>query len=337
MVFAQPFRNQDPEEPEGTAFEAGGRQKREFSADIFTAMQWMDESLQDYQGYRLPVKGNDLRFQFPFAVYLEPGDVWKNIDTGAEMTVDRTFRDEDGDPSGEAIFKTDGDVPPAMWDRLRPQAENRVRFVNSWPKSLSETYKFKDDSNLEQVNRPWNDTITWMVARREPGSVGAKPFTGTREVRPRFREDIVEEEVNCDYIRAIKGQQFDVLVQFDIWAKTNRRAVVLLDWFMNFMDLYRWVWEYNGVKRVQYWRQTSDALVTRWRNDIVSRSIQYYFQIERLSSYRIRRIRDIEVIVDTLAHADDFVGRETMVDPSGCVDPTGQIPVELVDGPGILF
>jgi hypothetical protein len=300
-------------------------------------MAFMDESLQDYQGYRIPVRGNPRRFQFPYAVYLEKGHRFDNIDTGEAFVVEEVVKDADGKKSGDVILSSGSGTIPEIWDRLRPAPENRVRFLHAYPKTLSESYKFDENTNLQQVNKPWTDTITWMVIRQEPGTLGRAPFTGTRETKPRHREYVPEEGKDCDYVRAIQGQLFDSIVQFDIWAQTNHRAVVLLDWFTSFFELYRWVWKYNGVKEILFWRQTADALVTRWRNDIVSRSIQLYFQTERLHSHRIRKLRDIEVIVDVLTHGEHFLTPEATVDPTGCVDPTGQVPVGLVDGIGEIF
>jgi hypothetical protein len=339
MVFAQPFVNQEEAGPEGTTFPGSARQKRQSSADVLRAMAFMDESLRDYQGYRIPVRGNPNRFQFPYAVYLEKGHQFENIDTGEVFVVEEVIKDEKGQKTGDVILSSGSGRLPEIWDRLRPVPKNRVRFFHAFPKALSDTYKFDEDARLVQVNKPWTDTITWRVERQEPGSLGRAPFTGTRETKPRHREFVQEDgkDCDCDYVRAISGQLFDTVVQFDIWAQSNHRAVILLEWFTSFFELYRWVWKYNGVKEILFWRQTADALVTRWRNDIVSRSLQLYFQTERLHSHRIRKLQDIEVTVDVLTHGEHLLTPASVVDPTGCVDPTGRIPVGLVDGVGEIF
>ncbi len=175
------------------------------------------------------------------------------------------------------------------------------------------------------------------MVRTQPGSLSEKPFQGVKETKPRFREFKLDSGSNCDYLHHVGGQLFDSIVQFDFWAKTNHEASFMLNWFIRFFELHRWVWKWNGVKEILFWRQTDDAIVTRWRNDIVSRSLQLYFQTERLYSHPVRRLRDIEVCVDVLTHGEHLIEKETVVDPTGCVDPTGQVPVNLIDGPGAYF
>ena len=314
------------------------RQKRlRGNVDIPQAMNLINEAMADFQGYAVPVRGNEMRYRLPYATYLEKGDILDNIDTRAEWIVKEVFRNEDGDATGEVIFYTDLSVPKGEWDRLRPRERGRIRFAKAWPKSLNSTYVFNNEGNLKQEDGPWTDTITWQIVRRQPGGVAKDPFSSPREVKPKFREFQFFADDSCDYVQATNGQVFDTIVQFDIWAKTNIRASILVEWFHDFMDLYRWVFMLNGVKQIWYWRQTADALVTRWRNDIVSQSVQFFFQTERLAHHAIRRIRDIEVCVEALTHVGETLQPQSSgINPTGCVDPTGQISVALTDGPGMI-
>ncbi len=213
---------------------------------------------------------------------------------------------------------------------------NRIRFMHAYPKGLSQTYVFNPDGNLKQEDAPWVDSITWDVVRKEPGSLGKSPFREPREHKPRHREYEFIPADDCDYLQAKIGQVFDSIVQFDFWAQSNVRASILVDWFHNFLDLYRWVFMINGIKQVWYWRQTADALVTRWRNDIVSRSLQVYIQTERVHSFPVRRLRSIEACIEVLTRKEDLQTRPAGIDPTGCVDPTATVPVQLTDGPGMI-
>lgn len=336
MRFAMAFRSIDLDEPEGTSYPGSPRQKRLKDANIITAMDYVDESLAQYQGYWTPIdiEGTTTpRVQFRFPAYLDVADTFTCIDTGLVYTVKSVFRDETGVKTGEAIIE--GAAPLEIWNRLIP--DYRLIFTHSHPKSLAQPYKFDDDTNLEQVDEPWTDHITWLTIRREPGSMGREPFGDPREQKPRHREFVIDDRLDCDYSQQILGQQFDNIIQFDIWAQTNKRASFLIEWFHDFMIKHVWVWKLNGVKDIYYWQQTSDALVTRWRNDIVHRTVQWYFQTERLSHTSIRRLREIDVTFDVLTHGENLVEPTTIVDPSGCVDPTSKILFEILDGSGEIF
>lgn len=326
-------------------------QKRARSADVHEAMSYMAESLLDNQGYFILVKGNPNRVWFPYALnpLLNKGDEYVDINTGETFRIKEVVEIEDlgkKRKTGEVIL-TDlrgAAAVPVKYHRLRPK--NHLRFMHSFPKTLAQPYQFdppnaageiqlKSDTNQGGDRAPWTDTLTWSIIRREPGGL-RKPFEDPREIKPRHREMVKFVELdNCDYLHSIEGQLFDNIVQFDIWTQTNERAESLAVWFQDFLERYRWVWKYNGVKEILFWQQNADAIVTRWRNDIVSRSIQVYFQTERLRTYPVRRIVDIEVSVDVLTRGEQLQSVPVGIDPTACVDPTGHIPVELLDGPGI--
>lgn len=348
MLFTHPFRLDASAEPgpKGMAFESP-RQKREGSADIPKAMAFIAESLLDNQGYRLPVQGNPDRVWFPFNTGIKINDEYVNIDKNFEtykVTEVITQRDErtgEKIATGEVIL-TDihGDLAaPAVWNRLRPK--HHVRFMDAFPKTMAEPYKFQpkdaDDTNLKNEVGPFHDTITWQTIRREPGGT-RRPFEDPRQLKPQEIEWLqVPELDNCDYIHTTEGQLFDTIVQFDIWATTNRRAEWLAWWFFDFFERYRWVWKWNGVKEILFWQQTADAIVTRWRNDIVSRSIQLYFQTQRVTHYPVRKIVDIEATIDVLIGGEHLQDPVSAIDPTACIDPTALMPVEILDGPGVAF
>lgn len=360
MLAALSFRQQTEvgggktgAQPQSTTFSTEPPQKRAGTADVSEAMAFIAESLLDNQGYYIQVRGNKDRIWFPYALspLLNKGDKYVNIDTGEIYTVKETFtvvdeRTGKDRKTGEVILSdANGDAAaPGRWDRLRPQ--NHIRFMHSFPKTLSQPYQFdppteqsdavlKSELNQGGERAPWTDTITWAVIRREPGGL-RRPFEDPRETKPRHREQARMVELdNCDYIHNIEGQLFDNVVQFDIWAQTNERAEALAVWFQDFFERYRWVWKFNGLKEILFWQQNADAIVTRWRNDIVSRSIQLYLQTERLRRFPVRRIVDIEVAVEVLTGGEHLRPKPVVPDPTACVDPTGVIPFEILDGPGI--
>ena len=355
MLVSLPFGEESREsgDPESAIYKPIGPQKRQGSADIPEAMAFMAESLLDNQGYFIRVEGNENRVWLPFALnpLFNVGDEYVNIDNKETYTVKEiiTLPDDQGKDrkTGELILSSKNGEPaaPERWHRLRPK--NHLRFMHSFPKTLSQPYQFDppNESGFPALSMPaeedqgerapWTDTITWATIRREPGGL-QKPFEDPRETKPRHREVMRSSKTdNCDYLHFVEGQQFDNIIQFDIWAQTNERAESLATWFQDFFERYRWVWKWNGVKEILFWQQNADAIVTRWRNDIVSRSIQLYFQTERLRNYPVRRIVDIEIALDTLVVGEHDQPVQVVPDPTACVDPTGVIPITILEGPGI--
>ena len=93
-------------------------------------------------------------------------------------------------------------------------------FAPAWPQYLvPSTPEYK--KTMENPTDMWMDTVTYMVTREEPGSVGGdkQPFGGRREVVPRFRE--TRNFVADGKSLQVYGQWFDVLLQFDLWTLTN--------------------------------------------------------------------------------------------------------------------
>ena len=347
MLIAQPFRAAEmvKDTVPGMAF-SDPRQKRAGAADIPEAMAFIAESLLDNQGYRIPVRGNASRCVLPFSTGIKKGDAYINIDKGEEYVVEEVIRarnEKTGqrEATNEVILSDANGVAaaPEVWNRLRPK--HHVQFMHSFPKTISQPYKFQpedaNETNLKNEVGQFTDTITWQVLRREPGGM-RRPFEDPRQPKPQQHEWIQMPELdNCDYIHAVEGQLFDTIVQFDLWSTTNSRAEWMAWWFVDFFERYRWVWKYNGVKEILFWQQTADAIVTRWRNDIVSRSVQLYFQTERLRHFPMRKINDIEVSVDVLIDGEHLEDPAQIVDPTACVEPTARVPVEVIDGPGIAF
>src|SRR3990167_7618049 len=289
------------------------------SIDVPQAIQFIAESLLDNQGYFLAVTGNDNRIKIPhYALEIKTGDIYDNIDTGEVYTVREVISDpKTHQPTGEIILSDENGVAaaPKIWNRIRPR--QHVRFMESFPTTYSEPYKFdpieESDTNLKRGIGPWTDTITWRTIKKEPGGM-KKPFTDPRKTKPQKHEFVsFPERDDSDYWHVIEGQVFDTIVQFDLWAQTNRRAEWLAVWFQDFFERYRWVWKYNGVKEILFWQQNADALVSRWRNDIVSRSIQLYFHTERLNSYPVRRITDITIAVDVLTKGEHLETATTKI------------------------
>ena len=257
-----------------------------FSIDDFFTI--VAECLMDNQGYHLVSPDNKWRIKLPYARYLSTGDKIFNLTTGEEYKVKEVLNYESKD-----ILLT-GITPPEDTDRLRLEKQNMVRFVHDYPRSFASSINIDIAEEIADQPAPWTDTITYIITYSEPSTLDTHPFKGYRNLRPRSRE-IVENVADHDTLVEIESWCFDSIANFCCWAKTNARAVDLLEWFEDFMFRYKWIFILFGMSRVYYWERNEDEEVFKWRTDITKRSVKFLIRTERLHYSLTPKIKSIKL------------------------------------------
>jgi len=275
-------------------------QRRLAGADILQGLSYIGDSLVNNQSYFRQPYPNRYRVLFPYAWYMKIGDKIKNCNTDAEYTVRDVLSTGMPQPMGpghEVVLS--GANAPLPTHRLRLDQDNLLDYFHSWPKAMAEPYKFDSarPGVLQSTTEVWNDTITFLVTRKEPASMGPEPFGSPKAYKPQHAEFVQDREDPTTIVQNL-WMTWESLVRFDCWAQTNSRAAYLLAWFEDFMLRHIPVFMLNGVQKILPWRVDQDQVVTRWRNDIVSRSVIYYFRTQTVYTARTRRITDIEVTAD---------------------------------------
>lgn len=162
-----------------------------------------------------------------------------------------------------------------------------------------------------------DETITWKVAKREPGSVSGKPFqNAVREVAPRLRETTADPYSESRQIMdpangfEVYGQTMDNLIQFDVWSKTNKQVVELLEWFEDTLFSLRKLTQEIGIIKYYFWDRTDDVVLFQYRNGLQFRSTRYYFRTEKIHVIRIPIIEEIRHYLAVLGSSE--VARQTI-------------------------
>lgn len=217
------------------------------------------------------------------------------------------------------IIQSLNEFATSMWQALQLH-DPSITFEPAYPSYVLDV----QDSNILRPDRPAREIpeklITWMVVRRAPGSLDGKPFArGTREIRPRVREELV-------YVPGIQGidapdpemhegpgkigprrptarvlgmetlgQFFDNLIQFDIWSKNNKTAEDLSEYLERFMEDFHGMFIELGVNHMHFHLRVRDELILNWRNGLVNRSLLYYVRTETVKANPVREIRTIHV------------------------------------------
>lgn len=266
------------------------------TCDLPTFYEYIRYALRLYQGFYIPHPRDPMSGWFPLAWYLRSGMEVYNSTSRVTYKIEEVQLDTKNNlPTGYVRMSGGNDVVPLATDRLLFDQEDTVVLMHAFPKTYARTYKFNDDGSGRlsvEYDHPWRDTVTFAVARKEPGTLDRTPFQGTRDVRPHFRETKVYSP-NQTYMATYTGQWFDVLLQFDCWTKTGETSERLTNWFEAFMEMYRGVFRYNGVTNMLYWDRTRDELVTRWRDDIVNSTVRYYLRMENVAMILESKIRSI--------------------------------------------
>jgi len=174
----------------------------------------------------------------------------------------------------------------------------------------------KEQQNYDTPPQVPTNAITWGVVRMEPGSMSGPPFRGTQEVRPRHREYIaVFGDSNKQYIVGntstqitrsgrllqfikMRGQHFDMLIQYNIWSKSNYEVELLTHWFLTYMSDYRGMYKESGIQNMFLWSRVRDDTVVQMKNGYHVRSVLYYFRTEEVTVDSVGPINRINLNID---------------------------------------
>ena len=145
-----------------------------------------------------------------------------------------------------------------------------LRFDAAYP-----DWVISDEDPMEVENG-----IIWSINKMLPAILGGKtlqnPESGTRELKPRLREDITLEDGTA---LRLYGQRFTVFFQFDIFAKSPDEAEELSDWFMfGFMQHFGGLF---GSHNTVFRQRTKDKEVSELNQQFQVRSLEYTVDLEQ--------------------------------------------------------
>jgi len=188
-----------------------------------------------------------------------------------------------------------------------------LHFAPAYPDLIIGNSSYKYSKPGYVPDRPvdqFQDTITWKVIRREPGTLDGPAFSARKEVKPRTRDSNLRHPTSRNKLVDVMGQWFDNIVQFDCWAKTNTEAEALVEWFEDFMLLYTGHFMRFGISKMHYWRRFEDQEVLKWANPLHVRSVAYYVRTEKLHEVVKSRMRQITIrlmeTVDRVPEAEEY-------------------------------
>jgi hypothetical protein len=267
-------------------------------ASYHDSMLMIDILLHKYEAEYLPNEIDPNLLCFPY-LFQEPpqGALIRNKTTGEVYSIEDTVKNPLTN-KWEGLVRIDSVTPPKrdFAEKLEwLDANIRVRFTAEFPLALDTTSQ-TDQGHIDDAG-PIRPTVVYALIQKEPGSIGGQPFSPQKQYKPMHRERMkspLEPGRSVD----VSAQWFDLLVQFECFTTDNYSADLLADWFEDFMRQYTWVLKYNGVQEILFWQRLRDAAVTKWRQDLISRTVQYFFRIEDLLPVVRRDLINVDTQID---------------------------------------
>jgi len=261
----------------------------------------IDIMLKHLQHYVKPYDTNPMRVWFPFEYMpLKEGD--KIFDAQTPTNV-YTIKDLDNKYQGVYNLEGNGSAPTKQ-SILYVSPEDRIRFMVGYPASEDNDTYAETEGWESLKSGTHNPTITYRFIRVEPA--GHKDyFSGTRDIGSRF---VGSFEYEDGTVATVNSQRFDVELQFSCWMSTNVGAVNLTRWFREAMSIIIPVLRGHGLEHGHFYKQEQDVHLTRWRNDIIARSIVYRFRIGEAKAMKAYILKSLTV--RTTVSDDGEIGME---------------------------
>jgi len=143
-------------------------------------------------------------------------------------------------------------------------------------------------SDIPDENNKFNNIITYKVIKKVPSGAG-EPFSNTRRIwKHRVMESNLTDPYSDKHRIQIMAKEFDCMIQYDVFAKTNYEVEYLADWFENFMHEFSGFFKLKGIMEMFFWDYHSSDVEPGLRVDIPKRTIMWYIKIQDIRQIRHR-------------------------------------------------
>lgn len=113
-----------------------------------------------------------------------------------------------------------------------------------------------------------------------------------KDIKPRYRTTIRHPYMPDEFIE-LRGQMYDVLLEFNIFAMASDEADALVEELDDFIMLYKGFFKQQGVQEILFFAQGGDQVITDYKFPIAYRPIQYTVRIEKITPIFLSTIEQI--------------------------------------------
>jgi hypothetical protein len=187
----------------------------------------------------------------------------------------------------DVVEEYDPNADPYLDNRLR--SDKPITFLG-FIDDLSRLWKMAGKRGRIVREAPFHDdaefpVITFHTIRR----LINPQF---KDIKPRYRTTIRHPYIPGEYVE-LRGQIFDVWVQFNVYSASAEEADELVEELDDFIQMYKGFFKKNGVQEITFFAQETDQVITDYRFPIAVRPIQYTLRFEKITPVFLNQIDQI--------------------------------------------
>ncbi|WP_067924185.1 hypothetical protein [Alicyclobacillus shizuokensis] len=130
-----------------------------------------------------------------------------------------------------------------------------------------------------------------------------------KDVKPRYRDTIEHPYIPGELIE-LRGQMFEVWLQFTVYSQSQEEADELVEELDDFLNTYAGYFKRMGVHEIRFFAQETDDVDTSYRFPLAVRPVQYTFYFEKITPVFLNRIAQIAVQAKVHHSPDELQEKE---------------------------
>ena len=183
----------------------------------------------------------------------------------------------------DGFFKLVGDV--IALQEKNEGSKNLLAYMEDYP---------EEDDNIDR------EVITFCLVDRKPGTFEQKGFSAAladgniRQRRKVFRDAQEDPDYPGNKLYSY-GQWYDNIVEFKVYARTNKVANRRALWLEEALDIWEWFFAASGVSKFSYLGRDRDLVLSPGNRKVSCRTLRYYVRTERLTTVREQILRSLTI------------------------------------------
>jgi hypothetical protein len=178
--------------------------------------------------------------------------------------------------------------------------------------------------------RPFRPTITYLLLRQEPFTISGQPFSGTKELAPRIREYIYDQDVPGRVLQ-VYGHRMDNLIRFTCCHPRAETTDALAHWFKRCVRKQVGLIKANGISQMLFWSARTAERKLKSGDDVAAGEVSYYLVTEEIEIQEVSSLRNLNITLSaavgdniyTISDTGSYATLNWMLPLTGAFDELG--------------
>jgi hypothetical protein len=140
-------------------------------------------------------------------------------------------------------------------------------------------------------------TITYLLLRKEPYTIRGAPFSGSKELKPRIREYVYDQDLP-QRVLEILAQRMENLIRFTCLHPRAETADALAHWFERCINRQIASVRANGIHELLFWSSRTVERRNKTGDDAAAQEVSYYVVTEEIDIKEVSSLRRINVTIN---------------------------------------